>query len=100
MSSENSYLYQLVQFVRRGPKAPVKSIDCVPSDCVTYNNNGGKLECKFMSPPYDSGKVKRLHDLVKKRVPASAEWPVYTVLIKGSASKHSSIIFIKFQGGH
>lgn len=90
MDSENeNYKYQLVEFVSRGPKSSVKSVDIVPSTWITYNPQKGKLECAFLPPPYDLKKSNLLQKMVMSRSDAPKDWPLYTILVKGGASKYT-----------
>ncbi len=90
MDDEN-YKFLLVEFISRGPKKQ-KSIDIVPKEWVFLDNDKNKIVARFMPPPYTNDTIKMLNELVKNEEPASEDWPLYHVKIRGRASK--SFIYI------
>ncbi|XP_067212981.1 uncharacterized protein [Linepithema humile] len=89
MSEDEDYLhkYQLVQFIRKGPKSGKKEIDVVPSKWISWDQKRLKLTTKFMPGPYDENTSKLLQDFVNHCFDAPESWPTYTVKIVGEASK-------------
>lgn len=94
MESENNNfdkvamnMYTLVQFITRGRRPLLKKIDIVPTFWVDYNNQTKKFYAKFLSPPYTDENIADLHNMIKNCEYPLEEWPVYTVLLKGRASK-------------
>ena len=87
MDKDDEYIYQLLEFVRPGPKTK-KSVDFVPSHWISYDPKKARLLCKFLPPPYSEETCKLLSDLVRLRCDAPKDWPEYTVHIRGGASKH------------
>lgn len=87
--TEEIYDYQLVEFVKRGPKSKVQDIECVPSSWISFNVKKGKAETKFMPPPYEEATNKLLYSLIKAKNPPLHSWPNYTIVLKGHASKYT-----------
>lgn len=92
---DQSYNYQIVEFVRRGPKTNTKSIDCVPSHWLSFNKKKGKLECRYMELPYEEADYVLINNLIQMNAPVPEEWPLHTVNIKGGASRYMYIFFKK-----
>lgn len=87
-NAENIHIYSLVEFITRGRRPPIKKIDIVPTFWVDYNSQTKKCFTRFLSPPYTSENVNILHDLVKNLDYPLEEWPIYSVILKGRASKY------------
>lgn len=89
MSDDEAYShqYQLVQFIKKGPKSGKKEIDVVPSKWISWDQKRHRLTTKFMPGPYNEDDTKLLHDFVKHCLDAPESWPTYTVMIVGEASK-------------
>lgn len=92
-SDENLYIYTLVEFIARGRKPAMKQIDLVPTfwggGGLDYNSQIKKYQTKFLGPPYKTENIHQLRDLVQNLGPPSEDWPLYSVIIKGRASKYS-----------
>lgn len=87
MEDESNYRFQLVEFITRGSKKPLKQIDIVPSGWIRYNKQKGKLECQFLPPPYEKKSSDLLHKICSRAQDAPKNWPFYSVDVKGGASK-------------
>lgn len=85
--TEEIYDFQLIEFVKKGPKGKIRDIDCIPSTWVTFNSKKGKLETRFPEPPYNEKDNKLLRTLVKDKVAPPLGWPSYTIILRGHASK-------------
>lgn len=81
--------YALVRFIHKGRKKKVESIDIVPTKWLDLKQK--RMITKFMPTPYNSEDLKMLHYLVKKNVQAPADWPSFTVVVLGRASKNQKI---------
>lgn len=89
MSDDETYShqYQLIQFIKKGPKSEKKEIDVVPSKWISWDQKRLKLTTKFMPGPYDEDASKLLHDFINHCLDAPESWPTYTIKIVGEASK-------------
>nr|XP_012218153.1 PREDICTED: uncharacterized protein LOC105669676 [Linepithema humile] len=94
MSEDEDYLhkYQLVQFIRKGPKSGKKEIDVVPSKWISWDQKRLKLTTKFMPGPYDENTSKLLQDFVNHCFDAPESWPTYTVKIVGEAKQYDEAL--------
>lgn len=85
--TEEIYDFQLIEFISKGPKGKIRDIDCIPSSWITYNSKKGKLETRFMPPPYNEENNELLHSLIVAKVSPPLSWPFYTIELKGHASE-------------
>ena len=76
-----SYIYQLVEFIVRGPRT-TKKIDMVPCDWVSLNKKTGKIVKKFMPPPYTEERCCVSQDLVKTLGDPLDDWPEYNIITR------------------
>lgn len=80
--------YTLIRFVHRGRKRQVESIDIVPSKWLDFDRSRGRCVVKFMQGPYEDEDLKLIHTLVMDNIDAPADWPIFSVEIKGRASEY------------
>lgn len=80
--------YQVVEFIEKG-KA-IKSVDCVPSKWVTYDEKAHTCVTKFMPPPYNKKRKDKLHSLIAAKFDALEHWPYYPVYLRGEAGKYTN----------
>lgn len=81
--------YQIIEFLKKGPKKNgILSIDCVPCKWISFDKEKNKLVTKFLGEPYDEKSSKLLHERVKKLQDPDEQWPVFSIRLKGQASKY------------
>lgn len=80
-------MYTLIEFITRDRSPLMEKIDIVPSFWIDYNSQTKKLFTRFLSPPYTSENVNNLHNMIKNCDYPLQEWPLYSVILKGRASK-------------
>lgn len=79
--SHKKQLFDIVHFIGDKDK---KSIDCVPSTWIFFDQEMRQLRTTFMPPPYTTKKCNDLHKLVQNLGIAPNKWPSYSVNILGS----------------
>ncbi|XP_016843693.2 uncharacterized protein LOC103316575 isoform X1 [Nasonia vitripennis] len=82
--------FSLVQFIHRGPKRKVESIDIVPSKWLAFENN--RCVTKYMRPLYEGESLTLLNNLIKINADAPDDWPTYSVAIKGEAKDYTEAL--------
>ncbi|KAF7987185.1 hypothetical protein HCN44_011041 [Aphidius gifuensis] len=83
--------YQLFTFPEENAEDSL-SIDFAPSEWVDFDQDKGKLMCKFMPPPYNKKNLQILDTMRKRCDPPLGEWPSYPIEIRGSAKIYSDAI--------
>lgn len=78
-------VFDIIQFLDNANDNEKKSIDCVPSLWIFFDEKMHQLKTKFMPPPYSIKKCNALHKLVQKNGDAPNTWPSYHVNLIESA---------------
>lgn len=87
MSTLKKKMFDIVQFVQRDDSEK-KSIDCVPSSWIIFDQKSHQLMTKFMPPPYTASRCFALHKMVKENKNAPDNWPNYAINIVQSVGKY------------
>jgi len=78
--------YQIIEFSEETAPGQ-KSIDIVPFDWISFDEEANCLITKFMPPPYNEETTGILHSLVRYCLPALNTWPKFPIKLRGQASK-------------
>lgn len=90
MKSEK--IFSIVSFISRGRPAATKDVDIVPSSWLMWDGKKKKCVTKFPPPPYDQKTCSMLHEMVSTLKDPLDDWSVYSVNLKGEASKSTYFI--------
>ncbi|XP_033211318.1 uncharacterized protein LOC117169183 isoform X2 [Belonocnema kinseyi] len=71
-------------------------IDFVTKSWIFYVENSCQLMKKYLSPPYEDEECWALfNSIVKSELPASEDWPIYPVILKGHAAHQQAVKRLK-----
>lgn len=79
----NNTFYSLNLSLLAGKKK--RSIEVVPSIWVEFDKKAASCKVKYMDKPYTDQVCAKLQILIKNRVIPTADWPTFTVYIRGKA---------------
>ncbi|XP_036139837.1 uncharacterized protein LOC114254628 [Monomorium pharaonis] len=87
-------IFDIVQFIDNDNENEKKSIDCVPSLWIFFDEEIRQIKTKFMPPLYSSKKCNVLHKMVQKNVDPLSTWPSYRINLIKSAGTYSEALSI------
>lgn len=89
------YDFSLIQFVHRGKKRKIEQIDIVPTKWLKYEKSRSRCVTPFLDSPYSEEDAQLLHDLVKNLCDPPESWGIFSIDIKGRASKFENKLLIR-----
>lgn len=81
--------YTIIKFISDSKSdTKRKSVDCVPSNWIFYDEEEKTLKTPFLPPPYTIKRCQQFHEIIKAQKDPDNTWFKCSIIIKGQAGRN------------